>query len=278
MNDHNQISLGLTDVMSYAIVAYQIINSKRPTAPRRLRLTVKSTMNRLETTMLRTANDQAIQLMATGRYDEAIAAFRSALRRFRDSSGDDDEMVIDRSDQLGWHRNDAIGVSVNSCLHPIPTSIMGPADESSCDVSRECFMVMEGLSLHENNANEVSESDLNVILSCLLFNLALGYHLRGICRRNPSDLRRAQEHYRSAIASGTDLVNDRMARRTATTNSTCWMLLLAISNNLGCIAAEAADHSTVQECISLGQTAMRFIDLPLFWSNQFTWCNPSAAA
>ena len=63
-------------------------------------------------------------------------------------------------------------------------------------------------------------------------------------------------------------------------HSAYWFLLLAIINNLGCLAHQAADHDTVQVCLAIGLHAVNSINLPntLSWNSQVTWCNPSPAA
>jgi len=244
-------------------------------------------MEMVQIATIRSLNDQTVRLLAASRYDVAVATSQSALQGFldfREARG----MHRAGADQNRNDDDDYLGAT-SACLHPIPTTVMGLAEWSNVGIFRECFVWFEAPALARDT---VSEDDTHVILTSLLFNLALCHHLRALSNKmefddyridhnNSSrgdDLQEAEKIYRSAISAGAVLINERMVIRPGIADSASWMLILAASNNLGCIAADALDYKTVQECIALGRMALQSIDLPLFWSNQFDWCNPSAAA
>lgn len=244
---------------------------------------------------IRLLNDQAIQYLAKEKYNDAGEVLRSCLEQFLprrmvpvlDERGD----VVFPVQQPHHQPGDASSSSTSSFLHPLPTAIMSPPNDSTCNLFRECFMLwIEDRAAEAIPANinedllETALSEKSALLcgTVLLFNLGLVHHLRGLTTKTqaslpPGDIEQAEKWYKLALASSLELTNSQ-AGVVALDGSACWLLVLAIANNMGCIACEASKHETVQECLSLGLRAMKHINLPLFWSNQFTWCSPSAAA
>lgn len=253
---------------------------------------------------IRVLNDQAIQHVAQEDYNEAVTLLRSCLEQVipqRIATTDKGVFVPSKQE-----------VSAPP-FHPLPTAIMSPSNDITCILFRECFMLWmedkgtpEG-SIQELAANPSVVSDDNTLLcgTVLLFNLALVHHLRALAATNhgqqhqqPSidnDVQQADKLYRLAMASSLKLVEQKQQQQSSCSNhhvtnkasfpsssidssSACWLLVLAICNNLGCIAREAANHKQEQDCLALGLQAMQHIDLPLFWTNQLTWCGPSPAA
>ena len=239
-------------------------------------------------------NNQASLLLAAGKYDEAINTLSSGLQQllshtnltFLNATFGDTKTLPDVGqeqaslDYLTTNMKDL--VSSTSHYYPLPTCIMGPPDEDGGDIFRECFTVQQKVPMEPGAT--FTDADEMLIALTLYFNLGVCHHRRGLSAMKsstmtstpPIDLHVAESIYRFAL----QVLDPRepLPAYKQPSHSAYWLLILAVINNLGCIAFSAADHGTVQCCLKLGLHAMESINLPISWNNQYTWCNPSPAA
>lgn len=157
-----------------------------------------------------------------------------------------------------------------SSLYPLPTCFMKP-EEAALDIFRECFLLEKKVPWLVETTTVTA--DLDLVAMTLYFNMGLCLHLRGLatssCRQSTSN------DMSQAMVQDVEFTTTSSVQGPA---SAYRLLVLSFVNNLGCLALEQFDFSTVQRCLTIGLHAMDSIDLPLSWAHQFTWCNPSAAA
>lgn len=247
-------------------------------------------------------NNQATCMLAAEEYDCAIMTLTSALEELLSHSR---FALLDANRFDGFKEQASFRallqdlVSSASQYFPLPTCITEPpGDESNTfDIFRECFTIHRkwpvALNDDETQATKsTNQADSLLLTLVLYFNLGLCHHRRGLAAMaistavtvQPHDLVRAENLYRRAL----QLVDSRQptvtfsnrihGQKVKHSHSTYWLLILAVINNLGCLAKNAADAETVQDCLALGLLAMQSINLPLDWTNRAVWCNPASAA
>jgi len=186
-------------------------------------------------------NNQAIRELKDGSYVAAVQTFQQALHRMRDVLCRDCEAKgpaspVDRQcEQMQTEEADCIVV---------PTDASKDSSNTFSSRYENHFAMFDGafrmpLSLTENDVLESADVE-NFASSCLLYNLGLAYHKKGLIDGSSRQLQQAMGLYKKSA-----ILLEYLEEQEEHT----MLLLLAIMNNMGHIYAEQYDIKEAGNCI-----------------------------
>lgn len=182
-------------------------------------------MNRLQPFIV--SNSTAVAMLQHGEAGQAIATLKSSLEKLRSQPDILQERVIRGNDQ-------------SSMIRSVP--ILSPRKLASKDESHFAFFPNAFLIAHDRE-----ELDVELIVSVLLYNLALSSHL--VCLNAESRevgllVNMTRQHYKTAMSLLLDSWDELV-------NGDQYLLLLATMNNLGYISSQNQYLQESQDMLSL---------------------------
>ncbi|CAB9508351.1 expressed unknown protein [Seminavis robusta] len=179
-------------------------------------------------------NNQGIHYLQQGSLGEAANTFQSALMRLRE--------VLYRTIKADTTQRSSSSSSIDNRI-AIPTRT-GPSSPSNVLQNENQFSLFDQafiLPCRLSESEILLSVDLeNLVSCCLLYNLALTYHKRGLATGKSKDLQQAVSLYQKAATLG-DFVEE-LAEQSL-------LQILAVFNNLGHIYSEHFESAQVSGCM-----------------------------
>lgn len=187
-------------------------------------------------------NTKGVNYMTIGDYENGIESFRSAL---------DTILFVDKSVLDGLQAAAAATTSTTTTersdywdFGSVPALARKKA-ENGCVVFEECFSIFPKPGLMEAGSEDddgycLCRSDIDLLTATFLYNMALAYHLIGLCEQ---ELREAS----FAMALRTHSVAMCILLQLHATDDSL-ALLLATSNNTASLCLDVYDYAAFDEC------------------------------
>ena len=179
-------------------------------------------------------NNKGILYLRRGMYGEAANTFQNALIRLRD-------LVY------GKIKSDANALNDKCRTTPFASPVTVKQSFSLQQHENPFSLYYHAFTLSAQSEKEIlTSTDVeNLASACLLYNLGLTYHMRGLALVRSKDLAQASSLYHKAAALAEHVESDASEQNL--------LLILAIFSNMGHIHSEHYDTKAAARCMDLLQ-------------------------